>query len=63
VHVLFCFNDFFWAFNAFNDRTVDRDRKLGREMGNDTQQGPSGPGVELGPSVARTTASVCGSSA
>jgi len=54
---------FFWDFNAFNDRTVERDRKQGRERGNDTQQGPSGLGLNPGPTVARTIASVCEASA
>jgi len=59
----FVFLFFFKAFNTFNDRTVERDRKQGRERGIDTKEGPSGSGVEPGKTVARTIASVCGSSA
>jgi len=50
-------------FHAFNDSIVESDRKQGRERGNDTQQRPTGSGLEPGPTVVRTIASVHGASA
>ena len=43
--------------------TVERQETGQRERGNDTQQRPSSSGLETGPTVVRTIASVHGASA